>query len=275
MLVALVACSDGTSVSERLEGPSQLGVESTWVMPSELPLLATSQADALQASPIEMESAAREPQPCPDGMVRARGEYCPALAGGDHRCLRWMDPPNAIARRCAEYAPGTTCRGATTSLDFCIDRYEFVEEDSTLPMTDVSWRQARALCEAENKRLCTTDEWTFACEGPERLPHPYGYVRSSALCNMDRTALVRDGELIDQRVSIYDHPDCVSPFGVQHMTGNVGEWTVDPKRHAPFRSAGKGGWWGPLRNRCRATTGGHDEHFHQIQIGFRCCSDTP
>jgi hypothetical protein len=211
---------------------------------------------------------------CPAGMIRVAGEYCPTLAGGDHRCIRWMDPPSAIARRCAEYAPGTACRGETVHLEYCIDRHEYCAAGETLPQTDVSWHQARALCAASGKRLCTSDEWTLACEGSERLPYPYGYTRRPELSNIDRDKLLAGGKFIDQRTSIYEHPDCLSSFGVHNMTGNVGEWTFQTTAQPPFRSAGKGGWWGPLRSRCRATTVGHDEYFHQIQIGFRCCSDS-
>ena len=229
--------------------------------------------ESLSAVGAAPNGAAANANNCPPGMQHVSGNFCPTLAGGDHQCVRWLDPPNAIARRCAEYAPATACRGQTVRLEFCIDQREYCGPGETLPLTDVSWHQARGYCAAAGKRLCTTDEWTFACEGPERLPYPYGYTRRPELCNIDRSKLLENGELLDQRTSIFEHPDCLSPFGVHNMTGNVGEWTMSTTAQPPFRSAGKGGWWGPLRNRCRATTMGHDEYYHQIQIGFRCCSD--
>ena len=69
---------------------------------------------------------------------------------------------------------------------------------------------------------------------------------------------------------------CVSPFGVRDMTGNVDEWvnnelgTLDEK---PFRSTLKGGYWGPIRSRCRPVTSTHNRWFRFYQVGFRCCSD--
>ncbi len=209
---------------------------------------------------------------CPDGMAHVVGEFCTETTDMDHVCEKWIDPENAIARRCAVYRPGTKCRGGRTAhLDFCIDRREFAEPDGRLPLSNVSFTRGRALCAEAGKRLCTTDEWTYACEGPERLPYPYGYERRADKCNIDRYALVQGKELVDQRQPVDANLACASPFGVMDMTGNVGEWTFDTRAAPPFRSAGKGGWWGPLRNRCRATTVGHDEYFAQVQIGFRCC----
>jgi formylglycine-generating enzyme required for sulfatase activity len=43
----------------------------------------------------------------------------------------------------------------------------------------------------------------------------------------------------------------------------------------PFISALKGGYWGPVRNRCRATTTAHNEWFRYYEVGFRCCADAP
>ncbi|MEO6572634.1 MAG: hypothetical protein ABIP89_02255, partial [Polyangiaceae bacterium] len=36
----------------------------------------------------------------------------------------------------------------------------------------------------------------------------------------------------------------------------------------------KGGYWGPVRDRCRPSTTAHNEDFIFYQIGFRCCGDT-
>ena len=206
---------------------------------------------------------------CPSGMQHVAGEYCPDF---EQDCRRWLDPHDAIARRCAEYAAPSRCKSKQKEqLDFCIDRTEFTSSGDPLPLSNVSWRDAKQSCERAGKRLCTLEEWTFACEGPEGLPYPYGFVRDSARCNIDRQDLLGKGQLIDHRRPVSEFPRCVSPFGVHNMTGNVGEWVHDVKAQPSHRSAGKGGWWGPLRNRCRATTGGHDEYFHQLQIGFRCC----
>ena len=69
-------------------------------------------------------------------------------------------------------------------------------------------------------------------------------------------------------------PDCVSPFGVHDMVGNVDEWVVNEKGK-PHHSGLKGGYWSWVRGRCRPLTDGHEEDFRYYQIGFRCCGDVP
>ncbi len=164
---------------------------------------------------------------------------------------------------------------------FCIDRLEAAGEDD-LPLADRSWTEAEQLCEAEGKRLCQEREWVFACEGEEARPYPYGFIRSPQLCNFEQIdgLVTPKGKLADLRQPVTSSPDCLSPFGVQNMVGNIDEWVVLDVPHFSSKNNGKkmnsglkGGWWGPLRNRCRPTTVDHDEIFHELQTGFRCCKD--
>ena len=69
-------------------------------------------------------------------------------------------------------------------------------------------------------------------------------------------------------------PTCKSKTGVYDMTGNVDEWT---KSSVPGErpSVLKGGYWGPVRTRCRPATKAHDETHTFYQQGFRCCADAP
>jgi len=66
-------------------------------------------------------------------------------------------------------------------------------------------------------------------------------------------------------------PKCRSPFGVYDLTGNVDEWTrsVNPTGYASIL---KGGYWGPVRARCRPSTRAHGEDFIDYQQSFRCCA---
>lgn len=137
----------------------------------------------------------------------------------------------------------------------------------------------------------------MACEGQERLPYPYGYDRDKRVCNFDRPRPAPEPDMgafsaprkvgrevarLDLRVESGALEGCLSPFGVQDMTGNVDEWVINEQHFdkvvkdeekQPFVSGLKGGYWGPIRARCRPMTPSHNEWFRFYQVGFRCCSD--
>lgn len=236
------------------------------------------------------ETASTEPplvsdgsESCPHGMVLVEGEYCPSVA---HRCLDYL---SVDRDRCAEYAEGHRCFGKPVSMRFCIDRFEYPNVSGVKPMVAVSYRAAEQKCAEQGKRLCTATEWTLACEGPERLPYPTGRRRDENACNYDKpyrfpnndayaNPRTREAEIkrLDQRAASGEMAECVSAYGVHDMTGNVDEWVLnqDGKVDArPYRSGLKGGYWGPVRNRCRPMTLDHNEWHSGYQIGFRCCAD--
>jgi formylglycine-generating enzyme len=219
---------------------------------------------------------------CPAGMVEVVGQHCPEL---EQRCLKWKDAENVNPRRCAEFAPSTTCRVATVNKHFCIDRFEYPNKEGATPVVMKSWHEAAATCKADGKRLCGDSEWTLACEGAQHLPYPYGTKRDSQACNIDKphpdvneralaNPRTRDAEVarLWQGEPSGARAACVSSFGVHDMTGNVDEWVVN-ESGTPFKSALKGGYWGPVRDRCRPKTTAHGEDFQFYQIGFRCCGD--
>ena len=165
-------------------------------------------------------------------------------------------------------------------MHFCIDRYEYTRVGESLPESGASFGDASRVCRGLGKRLCTESEWNFACEGEEMRPYPYGFTRAP-VCNQDRQNLVQQtpvGQVLrDFREPSNARPECVSPFGVFDMVGNMDEPVV--RDHAPddshFRSALKGGWWMAARNRCRPATTAHDNDFKDLQIGIRCCANAP
>jgi formylglycine-generating enzyme len=223
-------------------------------------------------------------------MVGVEGDYCPLVA---QKCLRWIDEDTKL--QCAEFehadasSSGAACALKPRYKRFCMDRYEWPNKLSALPRTMASWNEAKATCESVGKRLCSDTEWTLACEGPERHPYPYGdgYVRDDRACNIDQPYILPDPDKLfgaktsaqelarlDQREASGSRPACVSPYGVHDMVGNVDEWVHnESQQDRPYRSALKGGYWGPVRTRCRSMTTAHDEAFRYYQIGFRCCGE--
>ncbi len=217
---------------------------------------------------------------CPEGMIEVEGDYCPNV---EQKCLRWLDPETHM--RCAEFAPTGSCQGRTTHKRFCIDRFEYPNQPGEKPVVMKTWYEAKATCEGMGKRLCGESEWTLACEGQEHLPYPYGQARSAEACNIDKPYILpdekaianpatRDAEVarLDQREPSGVRESCVSPYGVHDMTGNVDEWVVN-ENGRPYQSGLKGGYWGPVRTRCRPMTTAHNEDFSFYQIGFRCCGE--
>jgi formylglycine-generating enzyme required for sulfatase activity len=216
-------------------------------------------------------------------MVEVQGDYCPAVG---QFCTRVLDQPERD--RCAEFRPGSQCYGKTVPMRFCIDKYEYPNVAGGTPEVAVTWEKAADKCEAEGKRLCKDTEWTLACEGEERLPYPYGNVRDANACNIDKPYIMPDNEAfsrpatraaeiarLDQREPSGSRASCVSPHGVHDMTGNVDEWVVNQSGKAserPYVSGLKGGYWGPVRNRCRPMTVDHNRWHSGYQIGFRCCA---
>jgi sulfatase modifying factor 1 len=221
---------------------------------------------------------------CPDGMILVDGDFCSFVV---QACEHFVDN-QANRDRCESYRASSPCLGGAKHERFCIDRYEFPNLKGIKPIAAVNWDEASAGCARVGKRLCSNDEWTLACEGPERLPYPYGYDRDSKACNIDRPYETPDNDKLndpykraiemqrlDRREESGAREGCVSGYGVHDMTGNVDEWVSNPKGKVddkPYRSGLKGGWWGPVRNRCRPMTTDHNEWHQGPAIGYRCCS---
>jgi len=240
---------------------------------------------------------------CAAGMVEVKGKMRvdppgvgPYDAGAVEQkqksfCTKWINKD--FPERCATFdkAKWEEHRKTYPTVDkhFCIDRFEFPNQKGAHPIIMVTWPESKALCEADGKRLCNEDEWTFACEGEDTLPYPYGYDRDATACISDQTWKVysaanfspREAEAAKwemdklwQGFASGAQPRCKSPFGVYDMTGNVDEWTLGT-RAGDKQTILKGGYWGPVRTRCRPTTRSHDHTHSFYQQGFRCCADVP
>ncbi len=220
---------------------------------------------------------------CSDDMVDVDGEYCPAP---EQICAEFISEKRD---RCERFRSKVRCIGKASAKHFCIDRYEYPNQPGRYPTLSVTWDEASSMCGQEGKRLCAAEEWTLACEGPERKPYPFGYVRDATACNFDKPYIMPDNfayehprtrvaeiARVNQSEPSGSRPHCVSDYGVYDMTGNVDEWVVNEHgspQGPEFQSGLKGGYWGPVRNRCRPMTTDHNRWHHGYQIGFRCCKD--
>jgi sulfatase modifying factor 1 len=265
--------------------------------PSAAPVAASASVAGLESrSSASLPSAAPAaagatppPPACPDGMIHVAHSFCPEL---QRRCLDSEYEPSNHITLCHRFAIGEQrCLGPRQALDFCIDRYEYPNRLGAHPPVMIDWHDAERLCAASGKRLCSDEEWTAACEGPDELPFPYGWDRDPAQCNIDNPwispslgklqsprAETRDAELarLDRGVPSGSRPGCVSGYGVFDLTGNFDEWVrasasdVARRGHA---AALKGGAWGHVRNACRPVTTSHAPGFAYYFVSTRCCRD--
>jgi Ni/Co efflux regulator RcnB len=247
-------------------------------------LIPVASADDAGADARDAEDAG--PTACPAGMALVDTTYCPNPV---LRCLKSeYNKPNHITI-CHRFAPGQRCAGKLRRQRYCIDRYEYPNREGDHPPVMVSWYDGAAACAAEGKRLCWQSEWESACEGPDKLPFPYGLSRDPAQCNIDNMYVKPDLERmyssrpdvagpellkLDQSVASGERPGCTSGFGVHDLTGNLDEWVNSEEDKGKSKWAGlKGGAWGHVRNACRPMTTSHPPEFTYYFISFRCCAD--
>jgi sulfatase modifying factor 1 len=289
-VLAIASVSERSHAAGRDDGrDAPVAVTSAEARPQLMPLVKKGPPVFGAFVEPDMPSGALTPSAaCPSDMVEVQGDYCPYVA---ETCARWLDPSTKL--QCAEFEKSPTagrCFMKTERMRFCVDRYEWPNKLGELPRTMASWVDAKVTCESAGKRLCADTEWTLACEGPERRPYPYGdgYTRDRSACNIDKRYVWPSPERVynpetsaqelarlDQREPSGARASCVSPYGVHDMTGNVDEWVVNVSQFGqPYVSGLKGGYWGPVRTRCRPMTTGHEQTFRYYETGFRCCGST-
>ena len=225
---------------------------------------------------------------CPHNMILIDALYCPHAAS--HKCLEEGPSKPHHPSTCLRFDTSTPpCRVPERRLRFCIDRFEFPNIMGAFPPSMINARDASALCIEVGKRLCWESEWTLACEGPDRLPYPFGYIRDKTRCNIDKpyikpstkTIFGRDQDKattellrLDQSTPSGTLSGCSSPFGVFDMSGNFSEWVLLEKPRGRGAWAGsKGGHWAQVRNVCRITSTAHPESWRYYPLSTRCCAD--
>lgn len=224
---------------------------------------------------------------CPSSMQHVKGNYCPQV---EQTCAEWADEdksPTANSGigplRCLRFSLSKCVSKERKPLNFCMDRYEWPNKKGELPPVGMTWHEAKRSCESVGKRLCTAQEWTFACEGEDVKPYMYGdgMTRDNTACNIDKPSMDPSTPKSEwpkhyRAVPSGSMERCVSWAGVHDMSGNVDEWVLNEGGRTdgdPYFSGLKGGYWSKVRARCRPMTTVHGPNFSFYQIGFRCCKD--
>ncbi len=197
----------------------------------------------------------QESAPRASFVFSAPGRYSPRLEVTDER-------GNTGIFSCAITVQERCPAGMVSSLTddgrvVCIDRYEYPNITGTLPLTSVSWVEAKIACIDAGKRLCTKREWESACRGGSASTYPYGNTYDKKRCPTEGRTAWKSGAF----------SDC-SKTGIDDMVGNVWEWVEDKRDDYPlmmggsFRDGKDANCGLSMPGSLSARTG---------DIGFRCC----
>lgn len=142
-------------------------------------------ATLLPAQDLAPAAYANAQATCPRGMQHVHGSYLATNAVEEaqrRHCLpgEGFDVPGINDIWCRRYdragyeAAIRRIRAASTTrtvpMNFCMDQFQFPNREGAAPSVAITWDEAQALCSAQQKRLCTEREWTFACEGNDAWP---------------------------------------------------------------------------------------------------------
>jgi len=150
--------------------------------------------------------------------------------------------------------------------EICVDVYEWPNKKGVTPHSYVSLYQAMDSCFSVRKRLCSADEWTAACGGPERWKYTYGESYEWNTCATRDSAAQKSG----------GRPECRGYYGVFDMSGNLAEWTSTPApQDRSFNNVMGGFWTSGNQSRCADARYSYYPQNKHNPVGFRCCVDAP
>ncbi|MEQ1796195.1 MAG: SUMF1/EgtB/PvdO family nonheme iron enzyme [Nitrospira sp.] len=163
--------------------------------------------------------------------------------------------------------------------------------DETLsrwPALYVTWKEARDLCQSEQKRLPTEAEWEKAARGVDGGLFPWGDAPPDQKRAMFGQYHVHEIPILAPVDSLDDGR---SPYGLHHMAGNVAEWVHDwfgfdyyaymTEKNPPgptsgrYRSVRGGSWKSKVIMLRTATRSGSPPDQRSATIGFRCAKSAP
>jgi eukaryotic-like serine/threonine-protein kinase len=145
--------------------------------------------------------------------------------------------------------------------------------DETLPITQVSWDDARAYCAFAGGRLPTEVEWEKAARGGDGREFPWGNQADCARGNWGNF----DGEgpcagkNPGRPVAVGQYPTGASPYGALDLGGNVWEWVADKYDLDASRRVVRGGSCCSYFVEPRAANrNAWDPRHRDGDLGFRC-----
>jgi hypothetical protein len=148
--------------------------------------------------------------------------------------------------------------GDPKSAAYCIDVFEFPNKPCELPFVWTAPTHAQTMCSIEGKRLCTQEEWSFACRGDPAggadQTYAYGNDLDLEICNTNHNrgptnpCRTRDAQTTWSTCSTEtepsgSYPKCKSRFGVYDQHGNVAEAMTRKTKEGDVVTQLKGSAW--------------------------------
>ena len=166
------------------------------------------------------------------------------------------------------YAP---CVAAHRCAPLSVD----LSSEPELPVTGVTWHEARAYCAFAGGRLPSENEWEKAARGSDGREFPWGNdvdCKRANWGNFENEGPCA-GKAPGKPVVVGSYPQGASPFGVLDMAGNVWEWVADKYDRDPSRRVVRGGSCCSYFVEPRAANrNAWDPNHRDGDLGFRCVS---
>jgi serine/threonine-protein kinase len=166
------------------------------------------------------------------------------------------------------------CVAAHKCAPLSIDSMDLSSEPE-LPVTDVTWHEARAYCVFAGGRLPSENEWEKAARGSDGREFPWGNDVDCSRANWGNFENEGPcaGRTPGKPVVVGSYPRGASPFGVLDMAGNVWEWVADKYDRDPSRRVVRGGSCCSYFVEPRAANrNAWDPNHRDGDLGFRCVS---
>jgi formylglycine-generating enzyme required for sulfatase activity len=179
------------------------------------------------------------------------------------------------------YAPNNECPagykcltpGKTSNIKKEGDSWVLIDSSRAKhPVVMVTLHGAEKACEAQGKKLCSSEEWESACKGEKGFIYPYGDVYEKGRCN-------NAGLGKKWSVPVGSLERCEGGYkGLFDMSGNVAEWTTEEVQGSKGEYYARGGSWFegspfPVTGTFCAARFAHWHESGMHFIGFRCCKD--
>lgn len=203
----------------------------------------------------EAEPAPAAPPPPPKPVAASDGDDTVLSCPSGMKLVTLRGFPKGGAKR-GKIKGAAAVAAAKDGKAFCVDAYEYPGRRGARPKVSVNLKEARGLCEAAGKKLCSGRQWRAACGGT----YPYGRSFNPARCvteddDGDERSLSKAGSM----------RRCRSRFGAYDMSGNAAEWTDDGYvRGGDYAAYDEDAACGGAERRSPGS--------RRPGIGFRCCA---